>query len=118
VDPVLLFIECLTDDMAPMRRVAAWELGRTGDPRALEPLVAALRDEDWECRHYVVMALGWLGDSRAIAPLERLLADGDFGGRDGDGGPVGAEKRAHFREDVVRALRCLRGEIADWHCPD
>ena len=47
------------------------ELGRFGDRRAVEPLLAILaRDENWNIRQEVAMALGRLGDERAIERLD------------------------------------------------
>jgi len=50
-------------------------LARTGDERAIEPLIAALKDEDWRVRQKTAWALGYLGDPRALTPLRRALGD-------------------------------------------
>lgn len=50
-------------------------LGRFGDKRAVEPLIAALKDKDLETRWLAAEALGDLGDNRAIEPLLALLSD-------------------------------------------
>jgi len=52
---------------------AAAALGDLGDPRAVEPLIAALGDLD--VRHHAVPALGKLGDERAFDPLVEALRD-------------------------------------------
>ncbi len=69
---------------------AAWALGRLGDARAVEPLIAALKDEDLKVREQAAWALGRLGDARAtdesITQLKHLgqlhesgiLADAEF----------------------------------------
>jgi hypothetical protein len=50
-------------------------LARTGDERAIDPLIAALKDEDWRVRQKAAWALGYLGDPRALTPLRRVLGD-------------------------------------------
>ncbi|HMA36537.1 MAG TPA: HEAT repeat domain-containing protein [Chloroflexia bacterium] len=57
------------------RAEAAFALGQIGDPRAVEPLIAALRDEDTVVRTEAAAALGALGDRRAVEPLIRALYD-------------------------------------------
>lgn len=51
---------------------AAATLGRSGDWRALTPLVRALQDGDADLRKEAVHALGQLGDHRAVAPLVEI----------------------------------------------
>ena len=60
------------------RELAAATLAAIGDPRAVDPLVDALRDRDRDLRNAAARALGQLGDPRAIsslvvAPLDGLL---------------------------------------------
>ncbi|MBM3450691.1 MAG: hypothetical protein FJX78_06870 [Armatimonadetes bacterium] len=43
--------------------------------RAIEPLLAALADDNFHVRGYAIALLGKLGDERAIAPLMRLFID-------------------------------------------
>jgi len=59
------------DDLGPKgRRLTALALGGTGDPRAFDPLVRMLReDESWQVRADAATALGLLGDPRAAQPL-------------------------------------------------
>ncbi|MBU7014616.1 MAG: HEAT repeat domain-containing protein [Theionarchaea archaeon] len=52
-------------------------LGKTGDKRAIEPLVRALGDEDREIRFRVPEVLQGFQDPRTIPPLIRLLEDED-----------------------------------------
>ncbi len=52
---------------------AAEELGRLRDPRALEPLIGALRGSSPEVRKAAAGALGKLGDKRAVEPLLDIL---------------------------------------------
>jgi len=58
-----------------VRRGAAEALGRIGDSRAVEPLIAALKDEDFLVRGAAAQALGEIGDLRAVEPLAAALKD-------------------------------------------
>jgi HEAT repeat protein len=54
---------------------AASALGKLRDPRAVEPLIAVLRDpEDTEHWDNAALALGEIGDPRAVEPLVKMLA--------------------------------------------
>jgi len=58
----------------PSRRWKAAEvLARLGDARAMDPLIAALSDEDGRVRQKAAWALGMIGDSRALGPLRHAL---------------------------------------------
>lgn len=58
------------------RAEAALALGRSPDTRRLvEPLIAALQDEDWGVREAAASSLGRIGDTRAVAPLIKALQD-------------------------------------------
>ena len=59
------------------RRDAARTLARMGEPRALEPLLAALSDKDRYVCRAAIKALGELGDVGALARLTDLLSDPD-----------------------------------------
>jgi HEAT repeat protein len=54
---------------------AARALGEIGDTRAVEPLIAALKDSNASGRKGAVAALGKIGDARAVEPLIAALAD-------------------------------------------
>ena len=56
---------------------AAKALGAVGDERAIEPLVAALEDEDCGVRSVVVDALGNFADNRVVYSLITALKDED-----------------------------------------
>jgi len=73
VPPLLDTLE--NDDSARARAVAAWSLGRIGDRRAAEPVVAALGDAAKEVRRSAARALGDLGDRRAVEPVAAALGD-------------------------------------------
>jgi hypothetical protein len=51
----------------------AYVLGGLGDARAVEPLVAALKDRECKVREKAVWALGDLGDARAAEPLIAIV---------------------------------------------
>ena len=52
---------------------AAEALGKTGNARAVEPLVAALRDTNWYVREHAARSLGEIGDRDAVVPLIEFL---------------------------------------------
>ncbi len=43
----------------------------------MEPLIAALDDEDWGVKLAAVRSLGDLGDERAIEPIKKARRKGD-----------------------------------------
>jgi HEAT repeat protein len=59
------------------REEAAEALGEIRDPRAVDPLIGALKDRDHEVREEAVEALGKIGDKRAVEPLNAVLGDPD-----------------------------------------
>lgn len=65
------FIAMLDEDDPSRRWKSIEALGRTGDTRAVDPLIRALEDEDWRVRQKAAWALGFLGDPRAIPALRR-----------------------------------------------
>ena len=60
-----------------VRWLAAEALGNLGDARAVEPLIAALKDSDSSVRQRAAEALGKLRDTRAVEPLITALKDRD-----------------------------------------
>jgi HEAT repeat protein len=60
-----------------VRRSAAKALGRIGDKRAVEPLIQALKDENYCVREEAAWALGDIGDTRAVEPLIQSLKEID-----------------------------------------
>lgn len=74
---VTSFITALQDQgiSGSVRASAADTLGELGDPHAVEPLIAALKDNDPSVRAAVVAALKNLGDPRAVEPLVLALWD-------------------------------------------
>jgi HEAT repeat protein len=65
----------LSDPRTPVRYQAAIVLGEHGDPRAIEPLIEALRHPDVRGKQEAVRALDKVGDERAVLALEHALAE-------------------------------------------
>ena len=55
------------------RRAAANALVTIPDQRAVDPLIAALRSDDWLVRTNAALALGEFQDSRPDSPLRRIV---------------------------------------------
>jgi hypothetical protein len=69
-------ITALSHKNGNVRRLAASALGKIGDARAVEPLIALLEQEEKpQVRQYAIKALGRIGDERARPALERILTD-------------------------------------------
>jgi HEAT repeat protein len=60
-------------DQGGVRKDAIVALGEIGDPRAVEPLIAALDDE--QTGRAAMKALGQIGDPRAVEPLIVILTN-------------------------------------------
>ncbi len=56
-----------------MRVQAALVLGKLADPRAVQPLIKALNDQNKTVRGIAASALGQLGDQSALEPLRELV---------------------------------------------
>ena len=67
-------LQQLNDEKAKVRMTAAWDLGKSGDARAVDPLIKHLDDKDEDVRAWVVLALANLGQP-AIDPLIEALKD-------------------------------------------
>ena len=67
------YIEKLEEGDVAERWKAAESLARLGEDRGVEPLLFALRDEDWRVRQKSAWALGQLGDTRALEPLQAAM---------------------------------------------
>jgi HEAT repeat protein len=66
------------DKEARIRAAVASILGKTGDKRAIKPLVALLKDSDKDVRSSAAEALGPLGSVEAVIPLVALLKDSEW----------------------------------------
>ncbi|EJG07307.1 PBS lyase HEAT domain protein repeat-containing protein [Methanofollis liminatans DSM 4140] len=71
------FLKNLTHERPEYRWGAADALGRIGDERAVEPLIAAMKDPDPRVRKKAAWALGQIGDSRGQRPLLEAIRDED-----------------------------------------
>jgi len=71
-DHVSRLIEQLRSTYPEKRQEAARELGGQRSPRAIDPLVAAIRDEEGEVARYAAFALGVIGDDGARRLLDLL----------------------------------------------
>jgi HEAT repeat protein len=68
---VPILISRLGDDDKAVRRISARALGKIGDPSAVEPLIATMKNrlEPLSVRCVAANALGMLGDIRSACPL-------------------------------------------------
>jgi len=73
------FIAALLDEYEDddIHSAAARALGLIQDPRAVEPLINALKDKNKHVRYAAAVALGDIQDSRAVEPLIDALKDKD-----------------------------------------
>jgi HEAT repeat protein len=70
-------IAALRDTDHEVRWRAACALGLIGDPRAVEPLIAAFLNPALCIQRHAARALGWIGDARAVEPLMATLRGPD-----------------------------------------
>lgn len=68
-------VQYLDDNNAFRRWVAAYLLGRIGNPIVVSELITALNDPEPKVRCEAAQALGELGDARAVKALRRNLSD-------------------------------------------
>ncbi len=88
------------------KRVSAAEaLGKTGDPRAVEPLISVLEDENFYVRRATVKALGKIGDPRAVESLIAALKDEDSYVRELAADALGTITDARAVEPLIGALK-------------
>lgn len=94
-------IKALKSWNAEVRRKAVKALAKKKDPRAVESLIALLKnDEDWYVMNFAADALGRINDPRAIQPLVDFCKNG------GKGGGFSNE------EDAERALSFIDNPLA------
>lgn len=86
---VTALLDLLKDERQVARLRAADALESVSDPRAIEPLIAALGDSDREVRAFAAQSLGHFHDARAIAPLLALLSCDDHSTRIDAAGSLG-----------------------------
>lgn len=100
-----------TDDR---RADAAYVLGQMGDRRALDPLIAALRDEDTVVRTEAAAALGGLADRRAVPPLIRALYDAQWEVRSNAALSLGALADPTAIPPLIQLLDDPSAEVRFW----
>lgn len=86
-----------------VRWKAAIALGEIGDPRAIEPLITLLCDEDRFVKGRAAHALGLFGEA-AVDPLIRALREGDGNLRWGAAIALGKIQNPRAVEPLIRAL--------------
>lgn len=74
IEGLIKALEYGTD--SDIRQDAIGALIEIGKP-AIEPLIKALKADDWEVRKSAAWALGKIGDERAVEPLIEVLGDKD-----------------------------------------
>ena len=96
-------------DKRSVRENAVTSLGRLDDARAVKPLIAALKDSNWEVRRNAVAALGKLGDA-AVMPL--IAALGSSNRKMRRHAAEAPDRLGHGRavESLIAALKDSNGE--------
>jgi len=89
---------------ATVRADSAAELGRQGDPAAVQALVGALDDSDADVRREAAKALGALKDARATDALVQALSDEDRNVRFYAAYALGEVRDPKAANALVRAL--------------
>jgi HEAT repeat protein len=88
-----------------VRRYTARALGEIKDPRAVEPLIAALKDAEWIVREAAAYALGEIKDPRAVEPLIAALKDENEYVRKAAAYALGEIKDPRAVEPLIAALK-------------
>ena len=88
-----------------VRWYTARALGEIKDPRAVEPLIAALGDERSDVRQAAAEALGKIKDPRAVEPLIAALGDERSDMRQAAAKALGAIGDARAMEPLIAALK-------------
>lgn len=80
-------------------------------PLAVEPLLAALGDDDWRLRQFAAHRLGNLGDARAVEGLIAALEDSDLRVREAATEALG--KMATAVEPLIAALQVRNWQVRE-----
>ena len=75
MEPLIAALKDKDSKDSDVRQAAAEALGEIKDPRAVEPLIAALGDESSGVRLAAAKSLGEIKDPRAVEPLSAALKD-------------------------------------------
>ena len=70
-----MLIQALKNESSMVRRQALIALGRIGDDRALEPIVALLGDEDPGVKFYIPVVLDMIGGEKMIPALHEAMGN-------------------------------------------
>ncbi len=100
------FIDIL--DRKYVCQAVAETLGKIGDNRAVEPLIAAVKNNGRDVREAAAKALGKIGDKKAVKPLTIVLKDSDDSMRG-----VAAEALVKIGQSAVDPLIVVLGD-SDW----
>lgn len=68
-----LFIKFLVDTSPGVRATSAESLGKTGDKRAVKPLMDALKDNDRDVQEQAILSLGRYKDKKILSALVSFL---------------------------------------------
>ncbi|HEX6975830.1 MAG TPA: HEAT repeat domain-containing protein [Vicinamibacterales bacterium] len=101
-DPVLSTLESRA---WTARKNAAWTLGALDDSRAVQALVAALRDTEPSVREQVAWALGAIGDDAAVDGLVAALKDENARVREQAAWALGAIGNAKATDALLPLLK-------------
>jgi HEAT repeat protein len=100
------------EDLDIRVRVAR-RLSELHDPRAVEPLIAALGDDAQGVRQSAAEALGTLGAQGAVEPLIAALKDKDWKFRAGAAQGLGELRDPRAVESLIDALKDSTSEVAE-----
>ena len=102
-----------------VRWYTARALGEIKDPRAVEPLIAALKDTDKDVRQAAAEALGKIGDPRAVEPLIAALKDAEWHVRKAAAKAlVSLYRNASLSETAKQTILAYRSKITSPHSDD
>ena len=102
----------LTSDITVVRLRSVIALGALEDPRALDPLVAAVEDPNPLVRAEIATAIGkFSGEDAALATLLRMLGDSDPLVREMT---AGALERLGNKEALTALRSAVKSESADY----
>jgi Na+/melibiose symporter-like transporter len=106
-------IEILHGSELALTVIAAWALGRMGDPHAYEPLRQALDSEYRSIQAHSARALGSLGNREIIPNLhERLKSENDKGLQMAYAYALGNLRATEATEEILALLRHMENEGA------
>jgi len=99
------YIRALQNGDSKAQCNAAWELGKSGDLKAIDPLMSALQSPNSNVRDWAVLALVKIGDA-SVDPLIQALQDG------GKGNEEGSRNASLVRQEAAAALGLINDSRA------